>query len=147
MVHNFKTSTLPLEPTLLYTDIHKLLRLCVLPRLRASSGLDDGNQSCYLSHPRISRPYIHIQLQIAYQHHTAMSHVSQCRQKILAFMCVNCTEANERIYPTNKTQVFNEISIIENWFIIHVINSPSLCYTRGISTLYNLEDSSCVQHG
>jgi len=138
MVHNFKTSTLPLEPTLLYTDIHKLLRLCVLPRLRASSGLDDGNQSCYLSHPRISRPYIHIQLQIAYQHHTAMSHVSQCRQKILAFMCVNCTEANERIYPTNKTQVFNEISIMEIWLIIHVINSRTLLVILVVYLLFTI---------
>ena len=25
--------------------------------------------------------------------------------------------------PTNKTQVFNEISIMENWLIIHLINS------------------------
>ena len=27
---------------------------------------------------------------------------------------------------TNKTQVFNEISIMENWLIIHVINSRTL---------------------
>ena len=28
-------------------------------------------------------------------------------------------------FPTNKPQVFNEISIMENWLIIHVINSPT----------------------
>ena len=34
-------------------------------------------------------------------------------------------------YPTNKTQVFNEISIMENWLIIHVINSrtPLVLYS------------------
>ena len=30
------------------------------------------------------------------------------------------------ICPTNKTQVFNEISIMENWLIIQVINSRTL---------------------
>ena len=30
------------------------------------------------------------------------------------------------IIPTNKTQVFNEISLMENWLIIHVINSRLL---------------------
>ena len=36
-----------------------------------------------------------------------------------------------RTYPTNKTQVFNEISIMENWLIIHVINSrtPLVLYS------------------
>ena len=43
---------------------------------------------------------------------------------------------------TNKTQVFKEISMIENWLIIH---DPSLCYTCGKYTFHNLEDSSCVQ--
>ena len=35
-------------------------------------------------------------------------------------------------YPTNKTQVFNEISLMENWLIIHVINS------RPLLVLYSL---------
>ena len=30
------------------------------------------------------------------------------------------------LYPKNKTQVFNEISIMENWLIIHMINSRTL---------------------
>ena len=34
---------------------------------------------------------------------------------------------NSRVVnPTNKTQVFNEISIMENWLIIYVINSRTL---------------------
>ena len=53
-----------------------------------------------------------------------------------------------RTRPTNKTQVFNEMSLMENWLIIHVINSCTLLVlSRGISTFHNLEDSSCVQHG
>ena len=35
-------------------------------------------------------------------------------------------------YPTNKTQVFDEISLMENWLIIHVINS------RPLLVLYSL---------
>ena len=46
--------------------------------------------------------------------------------------------------PTNKTQVFNEIGLMENWLIIH---GPSSCYTCCLSTFHNLEDSSCVKHG
>jgi len=30
------------------------------------------------------------------------------------------------LYPTNKTQVFNEISMMENWIIFHVIDSWTL---------------------
>ena len=53
-------------------------------------------------------------------------------------MCVNCTEANERIYPTNKTQVFNEISIMEIWLIIHVINSRTLLVILVVYLLFTI---------
>ena len=48
------------------------------------------------------------------------------------------------VYQTNKSQVFDEISMLENWLIIH---GPFLSYTRGKATFNDLEDSSCVKHG
>ena len=40
--------------------------------------------------------------------------------------------------PTNKTQVFNEISMMENWLIIHMINSQTLLVVNLLFTILKI---------
>ena len=53
-------------------------------------------------------------------------------------------------FPTNKTQVYDEIIMVMSWLIIHVNKSlPILLvlYSYRIATFHDLEDSSSVRNG
>ena len=70
--------------------------------------------------------------------------ITLSRRGIQCWTCLSTTRKWVPVYQTNKSQVFDEISMLENWLIIH---GPFLSYTRGKATFNDLEDSSRVKHG